>query len=1077
MEVLRFVAITLALGTIDADASNVIKLHNGFLQPNRIYKIGIVTAKKRNATRIHIKKCCGIKKCKGGTTVLVGSTSRLQTPVTTKNLATTTVSAHGSSPDSAQPPLQEDTSVETQPSIKSETLSLTGSTAILSTDTTTGEITFSTTATSTELFASASASASTSSQESTTVSGTSTITPAATISLAATTTTLAATTVMTTAATTTTTVTTTTAATTTTTVTTTTAATTTTTVTTTTTPAPLCLPYTCTSNFSLGTDGRVKASSVLDGILKESGNRQYMFSTSQKSWTDAGSACCSLGMMLLSLETTEEYIQISKIVKFSTELVGEYFTSGSDNKVENSFVWCSSNNTAVTSPSWGASEPSDKTGSENCVTVTVTASQNATIGDRSCTTPMKYICELPIVPKTSSCLAYPCETDPRYIGSDGEVNVTAANPGGDFLAICGRIYFIGQAGQNWSNSGVECCKRKMTFAAIETDAEQACITKYFSSIYGRPFAGLNAWVAGTDLFHEGIFTWCYADNTEENVTFSNILRWRFNQPDNFGNNENCMHYMNDGGLPPTNMVFNDENCAGSKRFICETALATIPFPECPSITCQQEPPKVNASVYWKSTSDGDFYNGCGKQYFVSKSSKTRDAAMAECCKYGLKLLSIESDEEIACIADFNAAEAKASGQYWTSGSTLGPLTISTPGWCTTQKFLYNTSAFYTGQPDNPSTERCIAFQLSNTALLSGYGIHDVSCSAQYNFICEGDVPPCEATCPGNCASKLNQALFNSKNELVDTNSYGRWVTGCGGRTYLFSPDSKSWDQAYDICCKIGMTLLKLETVEEFNCFYELNKNNSYLMYAADFWTGANDRDCLYRFKWCDTGEVLYRNDSRWLLNQPNNAAGIQACVVMSLSPTVTFSTKSLNDWDCSSNYRYVCEMPALPVPTGVVCAEYPCATQAAQVSEYQSMSSTAGVFKTACGRKYFFSKNTLSNDLALTECCKYGMRLLSIETVAEQNCLVDLNNADMKYSSISFWTSAVNDGIGRTYTYGWCPSGTFVDAGLFWGSGQPDNVFTENCVTIVFSTISGYSQNVLHSSTCSTGYRYICEEQ
>jgi hypothetical protein len=51
-----------------------------------------------------------------------------------------------------------------------------------------------------------------------------------------------------------------------------------------------------------------------------------------------------------------------------------------------------------------------------------------------------------------------------------------------------------------------------------------------------------------------------------------------------------------------------------------------------------------------------FRQACGKQYFISKISKTKYEAETECCKYGMKLLSIESPDEIACLAEMNSGE-------------------------------------------------------------------------------------------------------------------------------------------------------------------------------------------------------------------------------------------------------------------------------------------------------------------------------------------------------------------------------------------------------------------------------------
>jgi len=52
-------------------------------------------------------------------------------------------------------------------------------------------------------------------------------------------------------------------------------------------------------------------------------------------------------------------------------------------------------------------------------------------------------------------------------------------------------------------------------------------------------------------------------------------------------------------------------------------------------------------------SQGEFRSACGQQYFIGKSNKTFIGALEECCKYGLKLLSVESQEEFDCIFDMN----------------------------------------------------------------------------------------------------------------------------------------------------------------------------------------------------------------------------------------------------------------------------------------------------------------------------------------------------------------------------------------------------------------------------------------
>ncbi|CAB3362686.1 Hypothetical predicted protein [Cloeon dipterum] len=503
----------------------------------------------------------------------------------------------------------------------------------------------------------------------------------------------------------------------------------------------------------------------------------------------------------------------------------------------------------------------------------------------------------------------------------------------------------------------------------------------------------------------------------------------------------------------------------------------VPFPDCPAVACQQEPAKVSESQLWKSSANGDFYSGCSKQYFISKAAKKRDDAMIECCKYGLKLLSIDSFDEIACIIDFNLAEAKETGQFWTSGSNLGDLTQNTPGWCTTKTFLPSTSVWFKGQPNNPSTERCISFQMSATAVGTDYGCHDNTCTNLYRFICEGDVPVCNVTCPRNCPSKLDKKLFNSKNQLMDSNSYGRWITGCGS-TYLFSNTKKfGWTGSYDFCCSMGMSMVKIETQDEFKCLFDLNKNEVSLKFNGDFWTSASQLDCAYKFEWCDSGVRLHRNDTRWWPGaggQPNNLGGAQACTFLHFQPGVLPTDGYLNDWDCGALYDFICEMPAIANSTTVTCNDVlPCSTDANYAQQLQTKTSRTGKFFEACSRTYFFSSNILTYDAAFTECCKYGLQLVSFETLAEFQCVLDLNNANMKYAA-TFWTSGTNDGIGMENSWGWCPSGKLLESGFSWKTGEPNNIYTENCLALS-TAVGDYSLSKIASTNCKLANRYICE--
>jgi len=113
-----------------------------------------------------------------------------------------------------------------------------------------------------------------------------------------------------------------------------------------------------------------------------------------------------------------------------------------------------------------------------------------------------------------------------------------------------------------------------------------------------------------------------------------------------------------------NLSFNFINLIQNEQ----TFAPDCPFPQCPSI-CIKDPAKVELSRGWKSEvkvicdlkwlndtlghSLGQFRSACGQQYFFSTVNKSFTGAYAECCKYGMSLLSIESVEEIQCIEEMN----------------------------------------------------------------------------------------------------------------------------------------------------------------------------------------------------------------------------------------------------------------------------------------------------------------------------------------------------------------------------------------------------------------------------------------
>jgi hypothetical protein len=52
-----------------------------------------------------------------------------------------------------------------------------------------------------------------------------------------------------------------------------------------------------------------------------------------------------------------------------------------------------------------------------------------------------------------------------------------------------------------------------------------------------------------------------------------------------------------------------------------------------------------------------------------------------------------------------------------------------------------------------------------------------------------------------------------------------------------------------------------------------------------------------------------------------------------------------------------------------------------------------GIFKRACGVQYLISSATANLTEAYSTCCKYGMKLLSIESREELECILEMANS------------------------------------------------------------------------------------
>jgi hypothetical protein len=124
------------------------------------------------------------------------------------------------------------------------------------------------------------------------------------------------------------------------------------------------------------------------------------------------------------------------------------------------------------------------------------------------------------------------------------------------------------------------------------------------------------------------------------------------------------------------------------------------------------------------------------------------------------------------------------------------------------------------------------------------------------------------------------------------------------------------------------------------------------------------------------------------------------------------------------------------------------------------------------------------------------MKLLSIETTAELQCISDLINSELRVdilSAISQFGFAGHEGVnltGEFYTSGsdyqiankfiWCAENgsNLASSDNHWGTGEPSDVnifgFAEECVSIQLATGLA-KKNLIYDVNCADSYRFICE--
>ncbi|XP_059482765.1 uncharacterized protein LOC132200957 [Neocloeon triangulifer] len=349
---------------------------------------------------------------------------------------------------------------------------------------------------------------------------------------------------------------------------------------------------------------------------------------------------------------------------------------------------------------------------------------------------------------------------------------------------------------------------------------------------------------------------------------------------------------------------NDRSCATDRRFICE-GIAPECSPTC-SAQCVKDPALFNKQDQLLNIdSYGTTHTVGASTYLFSSDQVNAKKAHEICCSIGMKLISVETDEELKILHEIHVKKTSQFLDYWTSGSQVDCEFRFT--WCATGvRFHRNDTRWIPGHPNTEDeSQPCVVAYLNKTHLY----LNDLPCSANNNFICEMPaVPKCtKVTCP-DVECSLDAVMKKQSVDGKDINN-GQFRNICG-RQYFLNKNSTSYTKASLACCKMGMQLLSIETAEELEC---LKQNNSFGLDAKPLYfrtsSVSDGIGCKGVFGWCPSGDNVSLTVP-WAAGEPSTSVADKCgTVFMQMGGGPTVPAVMLSE-DCDRTRWFICEGPA-----------------------------------------------------------------------------------------------------------------------------------------------------------------------
>nr|XP_020506487.1 macrophage mannose receptor 1-like [Labrus bergylta] len=302
--------------------------------------------------------------------------------------------------------------------------------------------------------------------------------------------------------------------------------------------------------------------------------------------------------------------------------------------------------------------------------------------------------------------------------------------------------------KSWQDAEAHCAGEQAHLVSVHSEEELSFIVAHMPA---------QAWIGLNDINIEGQFV--YSDGTP-----ADFLLWGPNQPDNWQNNEDCVHIR--GADHSEAGKFNDDFCTSTKEFVCKKAKGQGPPPQPPT-----SGPGWNVKCgSWMADPFNDY---C--YLFNYLSMRTWAEARADCLNQGGDLVSITDPFEQAFIQ--GVIQLSPTGiSLWMGGHD----SVTEGGWEWVDGSPFRYIRWSAGNPDNYYGEDCLSVLIN-----SGYW-NDDNCENKRGYICKrkGDTPEpppphdgymtaliCEGSsavlhCPQESVINIQSAFYGRKSDDI-----------------------------------------------------------------------------------------------------------------------------------------------------------------------------------------------------------------------------------------------------------------------------------------------------------------------